>query len=248
MGPLHGPDVAALAAQVLGDPAPDALLDLLAARAGGVPLFVRELIVALRESGRLFRSGGRWVLGRGADGLVPPGVAELFAGRTAELAPADRAVLEAVSVAGDAATFDLLDSVCADAAPPERLDGLHAAGLWPRTWWAGSSSTGPSTRCWARRCTRACPGMRGSAAMPLSPRRSGAAPRSTSAGSPTTQQVDSALPMGARAHGRAERPQARARRWQPDSRRPRGAPGRYRDRSGSSAIRPTSRSSAPATC
>jgi DNA-binding CsgD family transcriptional regulator len=127
---LSPAEVATLAGEILGGPAPDPLLDLLGARAAGVPLFVRELTIALRDGGGLFRSGGRWVLGPGAAAMLTSSVLELFEQRVASLGPEDRAVLEAIAVCADAASFELISAVCGD--DPDlaaRLERLRAAGL-----------------------------------------------------------------------------------------------------------------------
>jgi DNA-binding CsgD family transcriptional regulator len=90
-------------------------------------LFVRELTFALRDNGRLFRSGGRWVLGPGVDDTIPGSVTGLFEERVGSLDPADRAALEAVSICADVATADIVEAVCPGAA--DRLDGLCANGF-----------------------------------------------------------------------------------------------------------------------
>ena len=119
--PLPPAAVAELAKECLGDSAPPALLDLLAAKAGGVPLFVRELIGALLASGDLFLDDG-WVLRPGA--TAP---SDLFAARVSALDPADRAVLEAVVVYADAATSAQL--AARFPAVAVRLERLRANGF-----------------------------------------------------------------------------------------------------------------------
>ena len=126
--PALGPaDVAALAASLLDDDPPQALLDLLAERAAGVPLVVVELVTALRSSGALVRSGGRWVLTGVA--ATPATVVELFEERMADLSPDDRAVLGAVGACGDEASIELLAAMRPGPDLPERLDRLCARGL-----------------------------------------------------------------------------------------------------------------------
>lgn len=127
--PLDPGGVAALSASLLGGAPPTPLLDLLGARAQGIPLFVSALVSSLVDSGHLFRSGGAWVLGPAAGEDIPTDVAELMFERLDRLAPADRALVEAVSVCGDAATPDILEAVSGDADLPTRLSGLLAAGL-----------------------------------------------------------------------------------------------------------------------
>lgn len=127
--PLDPGGVAALARSLLGSAPPSPLLGLLGARAQGIPLFVGALISSLVDSGELFRSGGTWVLGPGAGQDIPTDVAELMFERLDRLASADRTVIEAVSVCGDAATPDVLEAVCGDADLQARLAGLLGMGL-----------------------------------------------------------------------------------------------------------------------
>ena len=114
-------DVAELVRASLGGDPPAPLLDLLAARASGIPLYVTAFVAALREQGRLARSGDRWVLRPGDDTALPSSVVDVVAVRLDELPGADVDLLAAVAVCGDAATADML---CASAISP----------TFPRDW------------------------------------------------------------------------------------------------------------------
>ena len=127
---LDSAGVTALAARLLADTPPPPLLDLLEARAQGIPLFVDAVIASLTETGQLFRTAGAWVLGPGAGRGIRPDVAELMLERLDRLVPADRAVVEAVGVCGDGATPELLAAVCPDAPDlAASLGRLLASGL-----------------------------------------------------------------------------------------------------------------------
>jgi DNA-binding CsgD family transcriptional regulator len=108
VGGLDPEATAALARALLGGEPPAELLAVLHQRAAGTPLFVSALIRGLRDGGELFRSGGAWVLGRGSLTAVPPVVRDLVLARLERLDPPDRALLELVAVAGDAASPALL--------------------------------------------------------------------------------------------------------------------------------------------
>lgn len=123
--PLSPVGVAAMVAELLGDSPPAPVLELLTDKSRGVALFVKELTLALRAGGQLFRSAGRWVLGPDAAGAVPTSVVELFEERVDSLDATDRAVLEAVSVCADAATADILGAVCSAIDLPESLTRLR---------------------------------------------------------------------------------------------------------------------------
>ncbi|HLX41490.1 MAG TPA: AAA family ATPase, partial [Ktedonobacteraceae bacterium] len=70
--------VAELANGLLGSEAPDNLLTLLHARAGGTPLFIEALFRALIEAGHLRYGDGSWVLETDLTPLLPSGVRDLI--------------------------------------------------------------------------------------------------------------------------------------------------------------------------
>ena len=111
VGGLSPEAVAALARAMLGGEPPAELLGVLRERAAGTPLFVTALIRGLRDSGELLRRGGAWVLGSGSLTAVPPVVRDLVMARLERLEPADRALLELIAVAGDAASSAVLSQV-----------------------------------------------------------------------------------------------------------------------------------------
>ena len=127
---LESDEVETLAAETLGGDPPGPLLELVGARARGVPLYVTAFIAALRDEGRLFRSGGRWVLGPGAAGTLPADVAEVIAGRLDELAARDLEVLAAIGVCGDESTPEMIAALLPTVNDLQcRLDVLVDAGL-----------------------------------------------------------------------------------------------------------------------
>ena len=81
VGYLDPAGVRGLARGLLADEPPSTLVELLVERTGGLPLFVRALVRTLLDSGRLFRSGERWVLGQDSVDDVPPEVAALLRSR-----------------------------------------------------------------------------------------------------------------------------------------------------------------------
>jgi hypothetical protein len=129
VGPLDSGETAAMASHLLDDHPPAALIELIGARAGGVPLFVTALVSSLRESGSLVRRGGRWVLGPVTQ-VVPPAVKDLFLSRLDGVDPAARALLEVVSVWGGSARPEMLRGILGpDDGFAACVDRLHAAGL-----------------------------------------------------------------------------------------------------------------------
>ncbi|HEX6678220.1 MAG TPA: AAA family ATPase [Actinomycetes bacterium] len=131
IGDLGPEAVAALARGLLGGEPPAALLGVLHRRAAGTPLFVTALIRGLRDTGELFRSGDAWVLGGGSPTAVPPVVRDLVLARLERLDPGDRALLELIAVAGDAASPAVLGRVGGPGGDElgERLRRLRDSGL-----------------------------------------------------------------------------------------------------------------------
>jgi DNA-binding CsgD family transcriptional regulator/tetratricopeptide (TPR) repeat protein len=111
IGTLDASGVAALARGLLAEEPPSTLTGLLVERTRGLPLFVRALVAMLLDSGRLFRSGGRWVLGQEKVDDVPPEVVGLLRARLDALDPADRAVFDTVAVAGGTIRHDLISAL-----------------------------------------------------------------------------------------------------------------------------------------
>jgi predicted ATPase len=124
---LEAAEVEDLAETLLDDPAPRALRDMLVRRSGGVPLFVRAIVQRLIETGALFRSSGRWVLGAGAAAEVPALVSTLLRGKIEVLSRTARQVLDLLAVSGGVAEHILLSDVADDLV--EGIIELRAAGL-----------------------------------------------------------------------------------------------------------------------
>jgi predicted ATPase len=116
-----------LAAALLDGPVPAALREMLVRRSGGVPLFVRAVILRLIETGGLVRGAGRWVLGPGAADEVPALVGTLLSSRIEGLPPAARSVLDVLAVCGGAAEHAVLEDVADD--PVASVTALRAADL-----------------------------------------------------------------------------------------------------------------------
>ncbi|GCD91871.1 AAA family ATPase [Nocardioides sp. LS1] len=94
-------------AALLGSGVPDEVVEAVAGWAGGNPLFVEEIATHLVETGLLVREGDDWALHGSLDSAqVPPTVAALVAARLDRLPPAERRLLERVSVIGLELTLD----------------------------------------------------------------------------------------------------------------------------------------------
>ncbi|WP_086828553.1 AAA family ATPase [Allokutzneria sp. NRRL B-24872] len=106
---LDGDGSTALLRELLdgGDP-PNALVELASARAGGLPLYLVELVSQLRADGSLTRSGGGWVLKPTAEPTTPQQVRDVVATRLGTLSRPERVLLEVVAVAGEAATHPVV--------------------------------------------------------------------------------------------------------------------------------------------
>jgi DNA-binding CsgD family transcriptional regulator/tetratricopeptide (TPR) repeat protein len=124
---LQATEVEDLAEALLDAPAPAALRDMLVRRSGGVPLFVRAIILRLIETGALFRSSERWVLGAGAAAEIPALVSTLLRRKIEVLSAAARRVLDLVAVCGGVAEHVLLSDAADDLVAG--VTELRATGL-----------------------------------------------------------------------------------------------------------------------
>ncbi|MGR4870555.1 adenylate/guanylate cyclase domain-containing protein [Variovorax sp. LARHSF232] len=129
LGPLATDDTRRLVDQLLGTPGQAQLApvrELVAARAGGNPLFVEEIVRSLAGAGRLVRQGERWVCGPDVATLdVPPTLYGLLLSRIDRLGGEERQTLQEAAVLG--AEFDaaLLRHIAS--APPEATDAALAS-------------------------------------------------------------------------------------------------------------------------
>jgi DNA-binding CsgD family transcriptional regulator/tetratricopeptide (TPR) repeat protein len=130
IGRLDASEIRAMARGLLADEPPSTLTELLVERTRGLPLFVRALVMMLLDSGRLFRSGGRWVLGQQALDDIPPELVGLLRSRLNALGTADRAVFDIVAVAGGDIGHQLICGLGADEAEVlECVRRLRLAGV-----------------------------------------------------------------------------------------------------------------------
>jgi DNA-binding CsgD family transcriptional regulator/tetratricopeptide (TPR) repeat protein len=111
---LEAAEVGDLAEALLNGPAPAALQDMLVRRSGGVPLFVRAIVLRLIETGALSRSSGRWALGKETAAEIPALVSTLLRGKIEALSAAGRQVLDLVAVCGGVTEHVLLSDVTND--------------------------------------------------------------------------------------------------------------------------------------
>ncbi len=135
-------DQAELAAEILGGPAPGALLDHLAARAEGLPLAVQELIAGAEASGHLRRDGGGWTFDTTGDLPAPPSVIEAVARRLDRLDPATRDLVVALALTGGPILLDTARRVLDQ--PMETL--ISAVGAAQAVGLMSGGSPGPDGR------------------------------------------------------------------------------------------------------
>ncbi|MBX6341995.1 MAG: AAA family ATPase, partial [Thermomicrobiaceae bacterium] len=102
--------VADLLGARLGEVAPG-LAEAIQAEAEGVPFFIEELVVHLREERLLRREGGAWRLAPGAVHAVPQSVRSVVGRRLARLDPASQETLAVAAVIGKEFGLDLLARV-----------------------------------------------------------------------------------------------------------------------------------------
>jgi adenylate cyclase len=135
LGPLGDEEARSLVSHLLGAPAADdglaPMRDFVAARAGGNPLFVEEVVRSLAGRGLLVRRQGRWVCAADCDAPdVPPTLYGLLLSRIDRLPAGDRRALQEAAVLG--AEFDraLLQRIASEPSSTEAaLQRLAGADL-----------------------------------------------------------------------------------------------------------------------
>src|SRR5581483_9600563 len=123
--PLTAPEVTELVTMLLGDTPAPRLASLLYDRTGGAPFFVEELVLALRDAGRLIPGPSGLTLALDEQVPLPRTVRDAVLVRTAPLSERARAAAEAAAVAGH--RFDL--AVAAALGVADGLGELIAGGL-----------------------------------------------------------------------------------------------------------------------
>ena len=99
--PLREPDAVRLVRALVGDALPDELVVEVAARSGGNPLFVEELLRLWASAGVLVAEGDAWRLATRADEVpLPPTVQAIYAGQLDDLPAGARLLVRRASVAG----------------------------------------------------------------------------------------------------------------------------------------------------
>lgn len=110
---LHVPDVAAMVRSCLGTAVvPDEVVAF-AARAGGVPFLVEELLAAGLASGVLLDDEGTWRLSSATDVVVPSTFSESMRRRLARLGDDGRTVVVAAAVLGRRFDWSLVPAITA---------------------------------------------------------------------------------------------------------------------------------------
>lgn len=131
LSPLDRAMLADLAARRLGVPASETLLDLVAQRADGIPLFAETMLEDLRGAGQLLLAGGCWTLAPGAVPDVPVLAREVILRPLQRLAAPDRRLADILAVAGEAVPHDRLGALAAmsDDEVMAGISRFRAAGI-----------------------------------------------------------------------------------------------------------------------
>ncbi|MCW2767663.1 MAG: adenylate/guanylate cyclase [Nocardioides sp.] len=126
--PFTADETDASMSALLGGGVPPGVVAEVVGRAGGNPLFVEEITAHLVEIGLLIRDGTSWrVTGDLTQARIPPTVSALLAARLDRLPPAERRLLERVSVIGLELTTDEAVALAADAQSAGDVPAVLAA-------------------------------------------------------------------------------------------------------------------------
>ena len=133
LGPLDVHGVGSLIASTLGGDAPAGLASAITDRTQGNPLFVKELVRALRDTGDLERRNGRWTMRAGWDSTaVPPTIEGVIAARIDLLPREDASLLGTTALIGRRVRRRLLQAVADGPDLEAHLANLVGAGFLDR--------------------------------------------------------------------------------------------------------------------
>jgi class 3 adenylate cyclase len=129
--PLPAGDIRRLIQSRLGvDVLPETLVHRVAAKVEGNPLFAEEIVSLLTDRAAVRAGGEKVKFDTEAAAMLPPSVQSVLNARIDQLAPGDRALLQAASVIGRRFDADLLGVVLSDAADIDaRLIAMQALDL-----------------------------------------------------------------------------------------------------------------------
>ena len=134
LGPLEGEAIGALAAGILGGPAPLELVSFIEDRTSGNPFFVEELVRALHERDVLVQSDHGWAIRPGWDEReLPPTIEGVLASRIDLLSRDAVALLQTASVVGRRVQIPLLTAVVGDRPVDKPIEELVHSGFLERT-------------------------------------------------------------------------------------------------------------------
>ncbi len=139
--PLGRAHTAQLAQALLGGPATSTLCDTLFSTTEGNPLFVEQLLLTLREEGRIARQEGVWQLVDDRPGGVPRIVRDVILRRLERLTPRCRGTLAMAAVLGESIDHQLLLAMCTPQEREHVLDDIEEAIAAQILRDAGSAST-----------------------------------------------------------------------------------------------------------
>ena len=108
LGPLNFTAERELARALLGEGAPDEVVDLATQRTDGNPLFLEERLSSLVDSRALIRAGNNWEVGKSGEAGLPEALERLVLSRVDRMRRPARQVLMAASVLGAEFSFSSL--------------------------------------------------------------------------------------------------------------------------------------------
>jgi tetratricopeptide (TPR) repeat protein len=128
LGGLDAGEVSELLAKIAEHDVPEAFVAAVADETGGVPFFIREVLLHLAEEGKIFQDeDGRWTSKVTVQEMgIPEGVREVIGRRVSRLSPAANRLLGAAAVFEGPFRLDVAATV-ADVSETEALDAVDEA-------------------------------------------------------------------------------------------------------------------------
>jgi predicted ATPase/class 3 adenylate cyclase len=135
LGLLKKEELETLAGDVLGAPIDAGLADLLEKQAEGNPFFAEQILLFLRDQGRLIEKDGHWQLAQaaGVDTLLPSDVRMIFTSRLDSLSSEVREVVQTAAILGREFEVRVLADMLRQSAEgrlPDWLEQAESSAIW----------------------------------------------------------------------------------------------------------------------
>lgn len=129
LAPLTRTDVGEMSRLALGGEVSERVVDILATRSAGIPLFADAMIDSMRVEGTLFEESGVWMVAADVEPVAPPVAREAIREQFKRLTADERDLLDLIAVGGGQLSWRVLREMSLTPAPERGLGHLVESGL-----------------------------------------------------------------------------------------------------------------------